>query len=149
MLRLAEDRDIQSLVHLAKGYHKEIYPDYEFDRDRTVINITNIVHLDNSVLLVLEDDGRIVGCIGFVLTTPISGGPFGAAELFWFVDKEHRGGSTGVRMLVEAERYMESNYDIKYLEMTAMETSMPDKVQGFLERRGYTPSERHFRKVLN
>ena len=56
-------------------------------------------------LFVAEDDAALVGMIGVLAYThPLSGQSI-AAELFWWVNVEHRGGPAAIRLLRRAERW--------------------------------------------
>jgi hypothetical protein len=142
-----ETGDELRLLPMAKEYHDEIFPDYEYDHDLVIQQISILAANENVYMWAIMSDRQVVGVIAFVISYPIGGGPKTATELLWFVTKRHRGGSVGVTSFHMAERML-INLGADVIEMAAMETSTPDKIGGFLARNGYRPSERHYRKSI-
>lgn len=142
------EEDIMELIEVGELYHEEVMPGYEFEMNHLIDNLVSIIFNDNIVFYKLVVHDMIVGVIAFAITKPISGGPLQALEMFWFIKKEYRRGSLGTRMYKAIEALLEQEKGVGIIEMTSMESSDPDRVESFLLRSGYVPSERHYRKWL-
>jgi GNAT superfamily N-acetyltransferase len=94
-------------------------------------------------ILVGEDDGRIVGLIGFIFARHhFSDQPY-AAELMWYVEPEHRKSGLGLQLLWAAEKAAK--------EMGAEDmlfTAPNTEVASIYKRFGYSALEVVFRKNL-
>lgn len=91
---------------------------------------------------------EITGVMGALFWPDSFSGLMTGAESFWFVQKEHRSGRTGLRLFQAFEneckrRECKMNLMI-HLEVEGMRG---DALSEFYLRRGYTPAESFFRKV--
>lgn len=136
------------LLDIAKEYHDEVLGLWEFDSDLAATQIGSLIDNPNVRFWKIKKGDKIVGVIAFCITYPIAGGPKEAVEIFWFLSKQYRGSSLALRALKEVEKVLVSEDEVEVIEMTAMESSMVDKVEGYLLRAGYQPSERHYRKLI-
>lgn len=99
--------------------------------------------LEKGKILLGEEDGRVVGLIGFIFARHhFSDQPY-AAELMWYVEPEHRKGGLGLQLLWAAETAAK--------EMGAEDmlfTAPNDDVAAIYKRFGYSRLEVTFRKTL-
>lgn len=68
-----------------------------------------------------------------------------AAELFWWVEPEHRGCGGA---LMDALEVRAREMGATLLDMSCLEKQRPEVVGSIYVRRGYTPIERHFYRSL-
>lgn len=99
--------------------------------------------LANGDVLVADEDGLIVGLLGFIVTDHHFSGQRYAAELMWYVMPEHRKGAVGLKLLWEAEKRA------KKLGAESMTFTAPNEdVAAIYTRFGYHKLEVAFQKVL-
>jgi GNAT superfamily N-acetyltransferase len=99
------------------------------------------------ILLLEEDDGRVVGGIGGMIHPDLLTGRLCAVELFWYVKREHRRGLWPVRLLKGFEVWARRR-GCATVAMIYMQASMPERMKGFYEQAGYSLYECGYRKVL-
>lgn len=143
-VRPATLADIPALVGMGKRFFDaSAYEDVTaFDQSSFATTLAQVIPSGDAVMLVVEKAGQIVGMAAAV----IYGFYFNlqhrtAQELFWWVDKAHRGiGSELFNALVHhvKERGAES------LSMIALESLEPERVGTFYRRNGFRPSEHSY-----
>lgn len=113
---------------------------WPLDRAGYLGYLRSVVENGSGALLLLEDDGVVVGGIGGTLQNePVSGHKL-AVELFWFVQPKYRGTTGPLRLLAAYERWgQESGAD--HICMISMENSMPEEMDRLYRRLGYRKLE--------
>lgn len=99
--------------------------------------------MDKGRILLGEEDGVVVGLIGFIIANHHFSGQKYAAELMWFVPEEHRKGGMGMKLLWEAEKQAKE-MGAEDMLFTAPNTS----VAAIYKRFGYEELEVTYRKTL-
>jgi predicted N-acetyltransferase YhbS len=94
-------------------------------------------------ILLGEEDGTIVGMLGFIVADHHFSGQRYAAELAWYVLPEHRKGGIGMKLLWEAEKAAKES-GAKDMVFTAPN----DEVSALYKRFGYEKLEVTYRKSL-
>lgn len=104
--------------------------------------------IDAGLLLVADVDGVAIGAVGLV-TVPCyaNADVLMAAELYWYIEDEHRDSGAGMALLAAIEDAAR-NAGVKLLGMMALEAVEPEKAAAIYKRFGYSPAERTFFKVL-
>jgi GNAT superfamily N-acetyltransferase len=93
-------------------------------------------------ILVLEDEGVLVGMIGLHCGPHFLSGEIAAGEVFWWVDPAHRG--KGLRLLRAAEAWAREQG------ATSLQMIAPDaRVERLYERLGYRAIERTYQRRLD
>ena len=142
MIRTATVNDIPALVDMGRRFLQEssygaIMP---FEPDSLASTFKNLILHDDGLLLVSGDE-NVTGMIGMhVFKHPLSGKKM-AAENFWWMNPESRGGRDALRLLRDAESWVMSQ-GVEWMHMIAPSA----KVAEFYERLGYSPLEIHFFK---
>jgi GNAT superfamily N-acetyltransferase len=99
--------------------------------------------MQNGTILLGEENGEVVGVLGFIRADHhFSGQPY-AAELMWYVLPEHRAGGLGLKLLWEAERLAKAA-GAKSMAFTAPN----DATAALYERFGYHKLEVTYQKDL-
>jgi len=143
MIREAVMADVPRLVAMGETFliesqYHEVVP---FRPKAMSEMMAHLIESDESLLLVSDRD-RVDGMIGmYTYDHPLSGTRM-AAEAFWWMSPECRGGTTGVRLLRQAEDWARQQ-GVPYLHMVAPNS----RVAKFYERLGYRPLETHYYKV--
>lgn len=92
-------------------------------------------------IIFLYDD---IGILVAMRNRFIYGTEYGATELAWFVEKEHRSSSVGSE-LMEAFETWAKRMDCKY---TVMTSSLDERVDKFYQKSGYKLYERSYFKEI-
>lgn len=99
--------------------------------------------LENGCVLLGEEDGKVVGLIGFILADHHFSGQKYATELMWYVEMEHRKGGIAVKLLWEAEKIAKEKGALDFCV-----TAPNDEVAALYARFGFQKLEVTFRKAL-
>lgn len=99
-------------------------------------------------LLAVVDDGSVIGFAAGVMA-PSLAAPTAlvGTEVAWWINPSIRGAGYGI-MLLDFMEDLARDLGIKYWNMVAMESSMPQQVKSMYLDRGYTLQESTFTKVL-
>lgn len=147
MIRSATVDDFDDILDLSAEFWLQTQFSEPFEREHTLAYVT-MAH-DHGLLCVAEINGDIVGfCAG--VKSPLMGSSQAIAgtELAWYVTPNHRGGKTGVALLIFMEQ-LAASQGIKYWTMVYMESSMPETVGRMYEKLGYRKAEVCYTKVLH
>ncbi len=87
-------------------------------------------------MFLLEHERLVVGGIGGTLIQQPLTGDKVAVEAFWYVKEEQRGGSASLRLHSAFEEWGWSE-GADSVAMIFMEASMPQRLKGYYQRRGY------------
>lgn len=104
----------------------------------------HILSLDNVFSHVIPNKGIIVGIVSPSFLEPQH---YLASELVWFVEPEHRNGTTGIKLLKEFER-LAAERGAKRLQMVCLESMTPDVVGKIYTKLGYNLVEHHYLKEI-
>lgn len=89
--------------------------------------------------------GNLVGVLaGFIAPQFMTGQPI-AQEVFWYVSPEHRGGTAGVKLFLEFEKWATDN---KAYGIVMASLSENPQVGDLYRRKGYTHLESHHLKTF-
>lgn len=143
MIREACEDDVPRLVDMGRRFIEE--SDYRFAIGVNEAALSRLMHkliaLDEGVVFVLTPAHTAIGMIGLhIFEHPLSDQSF-AAELFWWVEPEHRG--QGFGLLRQAENWAKERGAVK-LQMIAPS----DKVARYYQALGYSKLEEHYQKDL-
>ena len=97
--------------------------------------------------LMKEVDGKVVGCLGFIMSTDLHSGEPIAIETFWFVDPAFRGQGYG-NELFDAFEETAKRKGAKKVAMIHMSDSFPDILEKLYMKRGYRLLEKHYIKEI-
>jgi GNAT superfamily N-acetyltransferase len=142
MIREADLKDLPLLLEMGQAFLKETSyrTVLRYNEAQLSTMMTSLIQDDDGLLLV-SDRGGVDGMMGmYVYEHPFSGDRM-AAEAFWWMNTNVRGGSQAVRLLRRAEEWVREQ-GVPLMHMVA-----PDERVGRLyERLGYRPMEVHFYK---
>jgi len=146
MIRVAEIKDIPSIVDMGLMFWKE--SPFDIDADSDSIRDFALLCIGQNLLCVLEIDGNLEG-----FAAGIKGAMLGNVniscgnEVAWWVNPSHRGGKNGIALLHFLEG-MAKDEGIRFWTMAFMTSSMPEKVEGIYQRLGYEKTEVSYTKEL-
>lgn len=149
MIRLATSDDIARIVKMGECFHAEAgWADIsEFDVESCTATITNMIEQDAGIVVVVENEGRLVGMAGGVIS-PIY---FNYAhqtgqELFFWLEPSSRSGDG--RSLLKALEDEARAKGCKSWVMIALDKIRPEATGMLYKRNGYRPSEHSWIKRL-
>lgn len=145
-IRHARDSDLAAVVRMGSEFHAST----EMGQ-RVPINLSDIVYLfataiDTGILLVAVDDtDAAIGLIACTLAPyPYNTAYLCCAEMMFWIDPEHRGGSLATRLLKAAEKEAQAK-GVHFMVMIALETS-PEGIDSYYKTLGYSRTERTYVK---
>ncbi len=106
-----------------------------------------ILENDLGVIFLLEQEGVIQGVIGGLLGPDSNNGDRIAAETWWYVLPEYRGGFGGGRLYKTLETWAMEQCCVE-LQMVFLDASMPERLEEFYMRQGYEKIETRYSKKL-
>lgn len=142
-IRQAVDADVPALAVMgtrfvrAASYGRHML----VPKEEIELGLRNVLERGGGVAFVAEVDGRIIGAIVGLMTTPWwSPSCPVAAELAWWVEEEHRGGRAGVRLLRTLERWGASR-GARFTALSGLVSVGEDRTGSLLARLGYEQAE--------
>lgn len=148
MIRLATIEDIPAILPLSVKFLAESPMSGKTVIDSNGLSdfLTGLVDMINAELWVVTSGLEVVG-MSAVLMFPFYANPRYniAQELFWFIDKDHRG--EGGRLLEEMEKWAKAS-GAQSMHMISLETPSVKVMDRYYKRSGYTPIEHTYSKEL-
>lgn len=148
MIRLAVDSDIESILPLAKKFLSDspLADKTTIDDESLSSFLSGFILSDDSAVWVLVKSGLVVGMSGAVMFPFYANESYKIAqELFWYVDKNHRG--EGGKLLESMEKWAKAS-GAKSMHMISLETPSAKVMDRYYKRSGYTPIEHTYSKEL-
>ena len=144
MIRLATKEDLPMLLRMGElFFNASGYSDItSFNKSDTKELLTTLIDLET-----LVTDGKS-GMLGFVMF-PIfmNKKTIMSQELFWWVDEDARGTSTGIKLLKAAEQISKDN-GATVMNMLSLEDLEGEKVNKMYSRLGYKRKEQSYMRIL-
>lgn len=146
MIREATAADIPRLVEMgSRSLREGPYKDQVEDNPEQSAKLAfGVISSQNGRVLIAEEDGKVVGLLGFILFPHYFSGVLTAGEVMWYTEPEFRKSFTALALLRGAER-MARDLGAKRMQFTAPTR----EVARAYESLGYTPIEVSYQKVLN
>jgi len=142
-IRQPNKDDKRGILDLIKEFHNESLTSMGLNYCETVCD--QLVDKFSECSLVAEHEGKIVGCIGGMIVTPLSGIEKCYQEMIWFTSRDHV--LSGVKLLKELERKC-VEWGVKKIVMCHMADNYSDKVSRFYGLNGYKLFELHYVKTI-
>jgi len=97
---------------------------------------------------VFTSEDSLIGVMGVMFAPDSFTGMPAAVESFWFVDPEHRkSGRVALKMMQAYEADAEKR-GCRMIHMCHLADLNAEGLGNFYKRRGYSPAESHYRKVI-
>lgn len=142
-IRIAEEKDIPRIVELgSRSLQDGPYAGIIKDVPAQAKKCAEMV-MGSGKILLGEEDGLVVGLLGFLVANHHFSGQRYAAELMWFVLAEHRKGGIAMKLLWEAEKqaHLMGAKEIIF-------TAPNEDISALYKRFGYEKVEVAYRKTL-
>ena len=97
---------------------------------------------------ILMENNIAIGGIGVLVGPDICDGQLVMQEAFWYVSKNHRGGTSGFRLVREAENFAKEAGISRMMMGRAHATDPDGKLGAMFERMGYAPIETNYCKTI-
>lgn len=146
MIRLATEEDFPAILELCRGFWSHTRYNEEFDDEQCLIMI-EYTH-SQGLCIVLEVDGEVCGFMAAIKSLLLASTQAEqATEMGFWINPEQRKGRNGV-VLIRFMEQLAKEQGIKYLNLVAMESSMPEDIKRLYEGLGYEKSETVYTKVI-
>ena len=144
MIRLANYDDIPELLRMGKEFY-----DASGYKDVCGFNYTDVtgllVRLIDAGTLLTNGDSCMLGFTTFNMFFDVS--CLSAQELFWWVDKDKRGGRLGLELFAKTEE-IAKNMGVKNMIMLSLDHLDGEKVNRIYEKLGYVSREKSYMRSL-
>ena len=145
MIRLATEEDIFDLLVLTKNFMKEAGGFFRFSKDKVETFLKTSLGNSDSVVIVAEHDGQVVGMlIGLVTEHPFIKTRI-ATEVGFYVSPEQRGGRKALRLAKAFEEWAASK---GAEDLVLGDVKTIKDLSGFYAKLGYSPTEGLYVKDL-
>jgi len=148
IIRQAVLDDTEATLALIEEFYEESLKEYglSFKVETLIDTIFNFI--TNHIGLVAEKDGKIIGVIGGVVMPSIFDKDQKIAqEVIWYITKEERKGTMGIRLLKAFEEECVKR-GAKFISMIYMGNLLSDELKRFYEKLSYKLMENHFIKEV-
>lgn len=145
MIRKATENDKMSFSFLANKFLEESQYPFKIDWDLFLDNYSLAINNPNFLVLVWEEEKKLVGMIVGGIASPLFSRDKVATELAWFVEKEHRDSKGSLKLLLEYEKWAKQK-DCTFVTMVDIDTL--NDLGKLYSRRGYTLTEKTYVKGL-
>ncbi len=147
-IREARFGDIPFVMKMLEAFHTESsYGLMKFSATKAKHSLERLLVSDHAVCLVsVNSDDIPVGLIAGTILSPMFTDHLVASELSWFVAKEYRSSTRGIRLL-EAFQEWAKKKNCSHVHIAHLSSS-PDVVSDILEKHGMTKVETAYMKGL-
>lgn len=145
-LKSFDDAPLAQIERLGHLFTEETNLGLSFDIGHFVSKLKYALDLGVAKIWVLEKDTQVVGIIGGIASQLFFVKETIAVEMFWFVDKENRGGIGAMRLLDAFEEW--ASREAEAIHFAYMENIHPERMKEFLEKHGYSKLETIYRKKV-
>ena len=148
LIRKAEFYDYGGIRDLIFEFYNESVEDFIYEIDLDSIYITVNVLIEKYIMIVAIENDKAIGVIaGTIDPADYNHKLQIATEIIWFVTKEHRKGSIGIKLFKEFEKES-TKRGATHIAMAFMENLHPDKLKGFYKSQGYTLMQTQYIRSL-
>jgi GNAT superfamily N-acetyltransferase len=147
MIRQARSDELYRLVEMSAQFypHTHYFKIASFDTEYVSVLIQSLI--DSGVMLVSEEDNKLVGMVGLVPAPfPFNPSVVGIYEMIWWVEPEYQGHGTG-RALLRAIDPIAKEMGASYIHMVCMANSPIQAAALYIEE-GYEHTEMSFTKRI-
>lgn len=139
MIREGQKKDIEEIVRLSAELHKESrYSVMEFAYDKMRSLLTDAVDNDNFLLLVVEQDGQLIGGFIGIVSPHWCCHDITSCDLALFISKERRGKSVSKLLIDMYVNWALGKGVLPSMIMLGTSTGIEsDKVEGLFEACGF------------
>jgi len=146
IIRKAEIKDVIAIGELTRKFFKESLSDYGLRLDDETIQETLTNYINNLIGIIAEQDGRVVGVIGGLVTPSIfDKSQLIGQETVWYVDPKYRRGTTGIKLICAFEDECKVR-GADLIVMVHMGNLYADVLDRYYKKRNYKLLERDYIK---
>lgn len=146
-IRIAKQEDVLDIEPIGLEFFEESGYPGSLDFEAWRLQWQTLIELGAGYILLLEDDGKVVGFLSALVMPDPFNGVHMAAETCWFVSKSHRQGLAPIRLIREFETEARKRGCERAL-MSHLTKLTPERLGRLFEKRGYSLHEQVFIKEL-
>lgn len=148
IIRAGQLIDLERCLDMAENFYEVAGYKDEIPLCRDSCRFFMETALKQGMLFVATLEGHVVGfvlgiCSPYIMNKNYLAG----AELAWWVEPEHRKGSTGIKLLKAIENSAK-DLGVKMWSMMSLESVEPEKMDRLYKALGYTQAERTYVRVF-
>ncbi len=148
VIEKADIEDIAGIVRLIREFFEESLSVYSLSLDASTIHETVTKYVTDYIGLVARRGDKIIGTIGgFVMPSIFDKNQLVGQETIWYVTKEERKGSIGIRLIKEFENRCKEQ-GAHLIVMVHMENLYADVLDKLYKIRGYKLMENQYIKEI-
>ena len=148
IIRKAELKDVDDVLFLTNNFFNESLSSYGLNLEEKTIRNTLTHYISNLIGIVAEDNGKVVAAIGgFVAPSIFDENQLIGQETIWFVDKNYRSGTIGLKLIFAFEEECKSR-GANLVAMVHMGNCYADVLDKFYNIRGYRIMEKQYIKEI-
>ncbi len=136
-IRPLEPEELPLCVPLGQAFHAEYQLPGRIDPEVFVQNWTNFIMGGQGVIFSAWRSERVIGGLGAVIVPDLLDARLVANELFWFIEPDHRGGVTAIRLLQAFEDWALVKGATERRIARFAFGKMGERLHAFYSRRGY------------
>lgn len=139
--------DSLEVTHIWRMFQRESSQSFaDFDWDKAYDQVVSWIGSDDWEIFLAKEGIQVRGVlIGGVTRYPYSN-TLVAGDYIWYIDPEHRGGMTGVRLMRMMEKWAKGRGAV--VMETGATSGIENRAAGLMERLGYSPVGMLMRKGL-
>ena len=139
--------DSLEVTHIWRMFQRESSQSFaDFDWDKAHAQVVSWIDSDDWEIFLAKEGLQVRGVlVGAVSRYPYST-TLGAGDYIWYIDPEHRGGMTGVRLMRMMEKWAKGRGAV--VMETGATSGIENRAAGLMERLGYSPVGMLMRKGL-
>lgn len=149
MIRHAVAEDIPALIELGRRFHAATpYAKVgaAFSEQRLRATLESQVGQPNAFVMVVDRADQVAGVLGAIAVPMYMSDATVVVELYWWVDESARGGTEGMRMKLELERWTSERGHLGPVMSSIQCDDTP--AESIYERRGYRNIEKSWMRGL-
>jgi GNAT superfamily N-acetyltransferase len=145
MIYSATKADLPKILECSLEYTQAMPNNVKLNPDHLISSWERLLDLGIGVIYLAEENGEVIGGIGGVRHAELFTGNMTAVEMFWYMKEGKRG--TGIKLFKMFEQWAKDNQCAR-VAMIYLPFSMPEKLDRFYTKNGYTLLEMHYEKEL-
>lgn len=154
MIRELTFEDVDALIPLGHEFYAASglpgkFNEVTFSNVLKAIVAGGIPTLTGILYGLFDDSGKLVGSIGGLVTVDFLTGDVFAQETFWFITKEYRGGTGGLKLLTSFENKAKELGATRVHMLHLQSMGNDSQLSKIYSHRGYTLIEQMYSKELN
>lgn len=150
-LKIAQEEDFDEVLRMVQG-HVSSSPYAKFpvseDKVRGIVTEFLTAPKNERIAILAEVHGKVIGCVGAMVTELPFSRTRAAVELIWWVDEEFRGGRIALDLIGAYLHWHKNIAKTEVVSLSAFDNTLLLKLDKYYKRLGFVPTEHTYLKGL-